>query len=200
MGLDWIAQAKADGTPPEQTLGMRRLSREDPETIKKFREIVDSYRDAVAKRNAQPGDAFHDHWMRDFDVIVDEEINRDGGPPFIASTATEKQPSEISGSFMCSESTSFRGKMISFTGVSSEDADDAYGGDDPEDQYNMTPEYALAYADRLQKYVDDPSLLKSTNNWGGDKTDPNEDVEILKEAIAYLRFWGERGHSIWCWS
>lgn len=117
MGLDWIAQARADGTPAEATLGMKRLSREDPETIEKFREIVDSYRVAVKARDAKPGDPFHDFWMRDFNVIVDN-----------------------------------------------------------------------------------PSLLKGTDNWSGEKTKAEEDVEILKEAIAYLRFWGERGHSIFCWS
>ena len=200
MGLDWIAQARADGTKPEETLGMRRLSRDDPETIEEFRKIVDSYRAAVAARGAKPGNPFHDYWMRDFEKILDEELAQEGGPKFIASTAKVQQPEGVSGSFVCSESSSFRGKMISFTGVSEDDASDAYGGDDPDDQYVMSPKYALAYADRLQKYVDDPSLLKSRDNWGGNPTNREEDIEILKQAITYLRFWGERDHPIWCWS
>lgn len=42
MDLDWLAQTKtADGREiaPEETLGMKLLSRDDPETIEAFRAI-----------------------------------------------------------------------------------------------------------------------------------------------------------------
>lgn len=190
MGLDWIAQAKADGTQPQQTLGMRRLSRDDPETIAEFRGIVESYREVAKDR---PGTPMHDYWMRDFEVILDEKLE---DPPFLAGTAKLNQPSEISGSFMCSEATSFRGKCVAFTGVSSETADRAYGeGDENE----MSPEYALDYADELQRYVDDPGQLSEISEAYGDEVSVEDSIETLQEAVKYLRFWAERGHPIWCW-
>jgi hypothetical protein len=73
----------------------------------------------------------------------------------------------------------FRGKVV---GRSEEIIGDALAEEAYEDH---SAEECLSYAKRLEEAL-------------GDRQD--DDVKYLREAISWLRFWGERGFGYWAWS
>lgn len=132
MGLDWIASAKADGTEPQATLGMRRLSKDDPETVEAFRSIWQSYQDAAAN-HVEMRPSVRQRWIRPFEEVLDEAstpTTDEGGtvtpPPLLAVTGTQKAPVE-GGSFMVDSSVSWRGKCLQFCYLPSDLTDRLFG-------------------------------------------------------------------------
>lgn len=142
MGLDWQVMNKDDGTTPMDTLGAKRLNRNDPETVAQYKELL--------------GDS-------------PENYEEDEGkylPPPAANLPPTSPGSIFAGRL------SWRGKRLQYVDGLDEDLLGRAFQD-------FTPEEALEYANRLE----------------ADKPD-DEDV---KEAVVYLRFWGEKGHGIHAW-
>jgi hypothetical protein len=184
MGLDWLACTKADRTSPLATLGMRRLNRDDPETIEKFKEIWQSRQDAIAKGEIHGN--HRKHWGRPFETVLSELLAK--GPdnaPFVETKATIVPDFCTGGSFACNQASSWRGKRLNYCGLPDSLANQAY--------QNMEPEQMLAYADQLEAEI--PNLDPELED-GETLKDCQETVE---EAVKWLRFWAGHGHSLKAW-
>jgi hypothetical protein len=179
MGLDWVATAKADGTNPRTTLGMRQISRDDPETVEEFRKLWESHREGASDSNPR----HKEYWTRPFETVLDEILAEEGGAPFIATKDTKIPEFCTGGSFAVDQSISWRGKRLNFVGLPAELVNAAYE--------DMTPDEMLVYADRLEAASLDSSAADMT---------PEEAEETVKEAVAWLRFWANHGHGLYAWS
>jgi hypothetical protein len=203
---------------PLEVIGARRLWADEPETVEAFRRVYDSHQEAIATNGAR-NDRYAEHWARPFDelvranegsVLVDtippenmSVIARNLGNPFAAMAGYE----------------SFRGKRVQYCELLPDSVQEEASAD-------HEPDEMLAYADRLEQYMD-PAILEqyaaaakrleeiTAPGFFEKPTAGNEkeyerlseeleevsywDHRTIRDAAAWLRFWGNHGFAMWAW-
>lgn len=208
MGLDWCVQPREndDGTTtsPAETAGAMKLDRDNPESVKVFREVYDSHCKNALAQVGKPddeledlidklqtlsdlqvfpidgGSAYQKHWLRRFEDVLKDTLaegEREGRPVFLLDTIPEDCPARAKASGIAVSPMDFRGKIIGYMeGLPDDLKRQAYE--------EMEPTQAIAFAKKLMEhrvYVSD------------------EDKPWLDAAVTWLLFWGERGHGIHAW-
>lgn len=156
----------------------------DAEATEFFRENVYEPARADALRG-EGNEKFRDFWLRSFEECLADHRGR-----YVMELAREKGGiATVQG--MLTRAVDFRGKIVGRSGeiVGEALAEEAYE--------SHTAEECLAYAKKLEE------ALESWREDAEDIGDPKERdgiVKNLQDAVAWLRFWGERGFGFWAWS
>jgi hypothetical protein len=129
-----------------------------------------------ARADAEKGEGnseFQAYWMRPYEKVLEENRGK-----WVVELAKEKGGVATVGG-MLTGALDFRGKVV---GRSEAIIGDALASEAYEDH---SAEQCLSYAKRLEEAL-------------GERQD--EDVKYLRDAISWLRFWGERGFGYWAWA
>lgn len=144
----------------------------DEEATEWFRK--NNYEPARADAEAGKGhDEFREFWKQDFETCLEKFKGR-----YVMELARDKG-GEASVTGIAVSSVDFRGKVLRFI----DGLDEGLVNESYEDH---TAEECLDYAKRLEEQM--PNV-----------PDGPEGKELLQGAIAWLRFWGERGFGYWAW-
>lgn len=224
MGLDWIVQAKRENgrmVEPGETTGERPAAKSDPETLAMLQEYFEDRRrnspdpgpkpvmlpgrggiggflDAVTgtsrrQRRDYEIDADRwtiqkeqfEHWRLPFDQLVEEHLSE--APPILPPEnrdALGKFTGALGGFY------EFRGDWLG------ENVNDvtSYAAENLKMDFiellnqDRTP-------DEVQELADDLERALSAYRASGEFQE-HESVEVVEEAILWLRFWAMKGHSI----
>ena len=209
MGLDWVLdKAKARPGFEERFVTVTRMLQqmreqdeaESPELEAELEEISISCYEAVGapqvgidekatqwyrENNYEPAHAdakageldnrpeLRDFWLQDFEKCLEKNKGQ-----YVMELA-EQQGGEAAVSGIAVASLDFRGKVMRYvTGLDEDLVEEAWT--------DHTAEECLDYAKRLAAEL--PNVKEGENDRG-----------LLEEAIAWLRFWGERGFGYWAW-
>ena len=192
---------------PEESAGMRRLKELG---VAKQKKAFEEY--AVPRiKDAKEGkghEGFNDHWK---DIKFKRWVNENAEsfldwdmPKIMKDMPRTFGPFQYLAGWM-----SFRGKCIGYCEIIPSDLqNEAYT--------DMEPEQMLDYAIRLEQYAkkwekDNPELFSKSEKlrdmhegWAKDhESELNDaryfDYKVLKDAVAWLRFWAKKGHGMWAW-
>lgn len=182
MGLDWcVLPRESDQQSPGVTLGALTVSLDNPDSLKAFRDVYESHQESA---QSSSNDAYKAFWTRPFDDVVADRLGS-----VLVDTATQLPPGHGASSFLCAP-WYFRGKILTFNEIlqaTAFDLDRLYLDHSPDEASLLAGDLANALAESKE-----PGSLSNTDTWEEAQAD-------LEEAIAWLRFWAERGHGFHAW-
>lgn len=204
MGLDWVVLDKVENgrtVEPWETLGARRLSKDDPETVAKFRERYEAQQQRIAPPRKRPWWAFltrepsdirrerehREYWGRPFEAVLNEAASRERPPIMIyAAPESEDGLGVVIGGF--AERWDFRAQMLESR---HNDVIAKTTFDDSRCWTDMEPAEMIAVADDLEAAL---AAYRRTQ----DERDADSEA-IVEGAVRWLRFWAGKGHPIHAW-
>lgn len=145
-------------------------------------------RTSVDPRNQYEAELFEqerksvEYWSQPFEEILKKETGK-----YVPDLAKVKEGIAAVSGMVFVSALDFRGKIVGYSRVVSEKSrSEAY--------QDHSAKECLAYAARMEKEVE--QYVKTLPFQ--DKGDP-DDVQVIRDAISWLRFWGERGFGYWAW-
>jgi hypothetical protein len=165
------------GVTVGEVLGAPRIGHDERADEWFRKEVYEGHRERIASMPPEHLDEeYAAHWSRPLEELLKENEGK-----YVLELA-EERGGEARVSGMLASSVDFRGKIVARCPLISRELQErAY-----EDQ---SPEQMLEYARELEEEIEGRDFRGEEAEW----------ASALRDGIAWLRFWGERGFGFWAW-